>query len=123
MTYAYLEDKPEARTAASAATQSSSGSRLIPKMLGGSGNGKVSSMFGMRLASIRAATQPASTVPSEIEVSPAASADGEGEYIIFDVGESIFISDLNTIKKVHKSRCVHCIAVYNVLRFVQAGMH
>lgn len=107
VTLAHLKDKPapSTPTASSSSFSASSGVRsAAARLLGGSNGSRALSFVGgngssksngvaSRIGSIGASSS------SNTNANP--NFDGKGTYLIFNVGDAIFISDLNSQDKVY----------------------
>lgn len=106
VTLAHLKDKPAPSTPTASSSSSfstSSGVRSAAARLLGASNGSRLSFVGGNGASksVSASSRVGSLVASSSSNSTSTSNfDGKGSYLIFNVGDAIFISDLNTQDKV-----------------------
>ncbi|XP_031502478.1 uncharacterized protein LOC116265753 isoform X2 [Nymphaea colorata] len=114
VTIAHLRDKPAApQPATSSSLTSSSGVRLAARLLGGGNGSRGLGFVGGNGASKTAAGNSrigslvAHGVPGTSPTAPVCSNyDGKGTYLIFNVGDTLFISDYNShdkdpIKAIH----------------------
>ncbi|KAL5546182.1 hypothetical protein UlMin_005869 [Ulmus minor] len=104
VTLAHLKDKPSPSTPTAPASSFSASSGVrsaAARLLGGSngsralsfvgGNGGSKSLSASRVGSLGAS--------SSTSLSSTTNFDGKGTYLIFNVGDAIFISDLNSLDK------------------------
>ncbi|XP_004304419.1 PREDICTED: dystrophia myotonica WD repeat-containing protein [Fragaria vesca subsp. vesca] len=113
VTLAHLKDKPAPTTptAPSSSFSTSSGVRsAAARLLGASNGSRLSFVGGNGVSkSVSASSRVGSLVASSSSNSTSTSNfDGKGSYLIFNVGDAIYISDLNTqdkdpIKSIHFS--------------------
>jgi len=111
-TLAHLKEKPVSQPLPSAGLSSTTGVKLAARLLGG-GNGSRALNFGGGNGTSKtiAGSKIGSSVhgPSSTTNGPTTSNyDGEGTYLIFNVGDTLFISDFNShdkdpIKAIHFS--------------------
>eukprot|EP01018_Ginkgo_biloba_P011574 Gb_01349 [translate_table: standard] len=111
-TLAHLKDKPVQQPLPSASLTTTTGARLAARFLG-TGNGSRSLSFGGGNGTSKAVagnkTGPSAHSTSATTNGPMVSNyDGEGTYLIFNVGDTLFISDFNShdkdpIKAIHFS--------------------
>lgn len=105
VTLAHLKDKPAPTTptAPSSSFSTSSGVRsAAARLLGASNGSRLSFVGGNGVSkSVSASSRVGSLVASSSSNSTSTSNfDGKGSYLIFNVGDAIYISDLNTQDKV-----------------------
>jgi hypothetical protein len=108
VTLAHLKEKPAHTPAPSSSSSSSSvgGRFAVPKFLGSGNGGSRSSVFGGSNLTSRMGGGNRGTSPQVglgiINGPMASSYDGEGTYIIYNVADTIFVSDYNSSDKASK---------------------
>lgn len=104
VTLAHLKDKPAQTPANSTSSSGSGGVRFTTRLLG-AGNGSRGLGFGGgngftgRLSGTSKSTTIPITGMSSSNGPMTSSFDGEGTYLIFNVGDALFISDYNSQDK------------------------
>lgn len=114
MTLAHLKDKPTQTSSVSSGNSSSTGRFTAAARLLGTGNGSRGLGFGGgngftgRLSGSNKSPTSANASGVGLSNGPVTSSyDGEGTYLIFNVGDSIFISDYYSPEKASKL-CISC---------------
>lgn len=106
VTLAHLKDKPAPSTPTAPSSSFSTGSGVrsaAARLLGGGNGSRALSFVGGNggSKSVSASSRVGSLVASSSSSSTSTSNfDGKGTYLIFNVGDAIFISDLNSQDKV-----------------------
>lgn len=113
MTLAHLKDKPTQTSSVSSGNSSSTGRFTAARLLG-AGNGSRGLGFGGgngftgRLSGSNKSPTSANASGVGLSNGPLTSSyDGEGTYLIFNVGDSLFISDYYSPEKASKL-CISC---------------
>lgn len=122
VTLAQLKDKPTQGTQASTSGAGvASGVRSAAARILGGGNGRALSFVGGNGGSKYGSTSSRNGSLGASSVSNSSNNlnfDGKGTYLIFNVGDTIFISDLNSQDKVGFVFHLWCLLISPLLRFV-----